>query len=51
MGALLEKLGLKPTSSPQAMVDAIAAELTKGSSKQLVVDAIKEIAKAAVTAK
>jgi hypothetical protein len=30
------------------MVEAIAAELTKGSAKQLIVDAIKEIAKAAV---
>ena len=38
----------KLPSSPEAMVDAIAADLMKGSSKQLIVDGIKEITKAAV---
>jgi len=41
----------KLPSSPEAMVDAIAADLAKGSAKQLIVDGIKEIAKAAVVPK
>jgi len=41
----------KLPSSPEAMVDAIAADLMKGSGKQLIVDGIKEIAKAAVLPK
>jgi hypothetical protein len=49
--AIAKLIGGKLPSSPGAMVDAVAAELMKGSSKQLIVDGIKEIAKAAVTAK
>jgi hypothetical protein len=49
--AITKVVAGKLPDSPQAMVEAIAGELTKGSSKQLIVDAIKEIAKAAVTAK
>jgi hypothetical protein len=49
--AIAKLIGGKLPSSPGAMVDAIAAELMKGSSKQLIVDAVKEIAKGAVTSK
>ena len=49
--AIAKLIGGKLPSSPGAMVDAIAADLMKGSSKQLIVDGIKEIAKAAVTSK
>lgn len=49
--AIAKLVGGKLPSSPSAMVDAIAAELMKGSSKQLIVDAIKEIAKVAVSSK
>jgi hypothetical protein len=49
--ALAKLIGGKLPSSPEAMVDAVAAELMKGSAKQMIVDAIKEIAKAAVTSK
>jgi len=49
--AIAKLIGGKLPSSPGAMVDAIAADLMKGSSKQLIVDGIKEFAKAAVTSK
>ena len=49
--AIAKLVNGKLPSSPEAMVDAIAAELTKGSSKQLIVDAVKELAKAAVVPK
>jgi hypothetical protein len=41
----------KLPSSPQALAENIAAELAKGSSKQLIVDGIKALASAAVDAK
>lgn len=40
----------KMPSSPEAMVETIAADLMKGSAKRAIVDAIKEVAKAAVDA-
>ena len=49
--AIAKLIAGKMPSSPEAMVEAIAAELTKGSGKQLIVDAVKEIAKAAATSK
>ncbi len=49
--AIAKLISGKLPSSPEAMVDGIAAELTKGSAKQLIVDGIKEIAKAAVVPK
>jgi len=49
--AIAKLIAGKMPGSPEAMVEAIAAELTKGSAKQLIVDAIKEIAKAAVPSK
>jgi hypothetical protein len=49
--AIAKLISGKLPSSPEAMVDAIAAELTKGTAKQLIVDGIKEIAKAAVVPK
>jgi hypothetical protein len=49
--AIAKLISGKLPSSPEAMVDAIAADLAKGSAKQLIVDGIKEIAKAAVVPK
>jgi len=49
--AIAKLISGKLPSSPDAMVNAIAADLMKGSSKQLIVDGIKEIAEAAVLPK
>ncbi len=49
--AIAKLIAGKLPGSPAEMVDAITADLMKGSAKQLIVDGIKEIAKAAVVAK
>ena len=49
--AIAKLISGKLPSSPEAMVDAIAADLAKGSPRQLIVDAVKEMAKAAVVSK
>ena len=49
--AVARLIGAKLPSSPEAMIDAIASELMKGAGKQMIVDGVKEVAKAAVTAK